>query len=100
MKAFIDTSSLIKRYVTEGDYAALDGFLEDVSQIIISPVTWLEIQSVLERRLRDKSLSQKETVLIEKNVEKDLDYFGMVQWGASLEEMSKYLIRKYQLKVL
>jgi uncharacterized protein with PIN domain len=47
MIAFIDTSSLFKKYVEEGDYQALDSLLKDISEIIISPITALEFNSVI-----------------------------------------------------
>ena len=54
MKAFIDTSSLIKKYVAEGDYLEFDKLLDRVSRVIISPVTGLELNSALARKLIEK----------------------------------------------
>ncbi len=100
MKAFIDTSTLIKKYISEGDHKIFDTWLETVTEIIISPITWLEIQSMLERRIRDKSLTPKDATTIEKNCKIDLDYFGVIKWSETLETLAQLLIRKYQLKVL
>ena len=100
MKAFIDTSSLIKKYVSEGDYEKFDQILEKITQIIISPITGLEINSVLERKIREKSISKPDATLIESNFNQDRDYFGVVNWSERLEKSSRLVIRKYQLKTL
>ncbi len=100
MKAFIDTSSLIKRYVQESGSDAFEKFLETISEILIAPTTWLEIHSVLERRLREKTMSKADAELIELNAYADLQYMGIIKWNEELEKTAAALIRKYQLKVM
>jgi len=99
MKAFIDTSSLIKKYIEEKGSETLDKHLEKITQIIISPITILEINSVLERKLREKTITKKESEFVEKELKTDLIYMGVVNWNNNLEKKSIEVIRKYQLKV-
>ncbi|EKD27928.1 MAG: hypothetical protein ACD_79C00496G0011 [uncultured bacterium] len=99
MKAFIDTSSLIKKYVEESDSKLLDEYLEKIEQIIISPITAMEIHSVLERKLREKTITVDEAEFVEKEFKIDLIYFGVIKWNENLEKKTIQMIRKYQLKV-
>ena len=100
MRAFLDTSSLFKKYVTERDFAKLDDILSEVSEITVSPITLLEMHSVIERKVREKSLSHAQALEVEKNMNADFDYFGVVVWNENLQITAKKLIRKYPLKVL
>lgn len=100
MKAFIDTSSLIKRYIEEGNYTELDDYLESASELIISPITTLEFHSIIERKLRDKSMSPKEAQFLEQQFKIDLNYIGIVQWNSHIESAAQKLIRSHQLKAL
>ena len=99
MKAFIDTSSLVKKYIEEDGSNKLDKCLEEITELIISPITSLEINSVLERKLREKTITKAESVIVEKEYRKDLIYMGVVNWNSNLENKSIELIRKHQLKV-
>ena len=60
MRAFLDTSSLFKKYVEEHGSNTLDRLLQEISEIAVSPVTWIEINAVVARRLRDKSLTAQQ----------------------------------------
>lgn len=100
MKAFIDTSSLIKRYIEEGNYTELDDYLESASELIISPITTLEFHSIIERKLRDKSMSPKEAQFLEQQFKIDLNYIGIVQWNSHIESAAQKFIRSHQIKAL
>jgi len=47
LRAFIDTSSLLKKYIEEDGAEEFNSLLDSVSEIIISPVTILEVHDVL-----------------------------------------------------
>ena len=100
MKAFIDTSSLIKKYVKEKGSDDFESLLEKVSEIIIAPVFWLEINSAIERRLREKTLTASQANRIRNEIKRDLFYFHKINWNENLEEHALVLIQKYQLKTL
>jgi len=55
--AFIDTSSLIKKYIQESGSDEFDSLLNKVSTIIVAPIYFLEINSAVERRLMEHSLT-------------------------------------------
>jgi predicted nucleic acid-binding protein len=100
MNAFIDTSSLFKKYVDEPGSEKFDRLLENISGIIISPITILEINSVLERRIREKTLKTSDAEWIENEFLTDYAHFAVVKWSEDLISQSTRIIRRYQLKVL
>ena len=100
MRAFIDTSTLFKKYVDEKGSRRFSKLLESISEILVAPVTVLEVHSVLERRIRDKSLTRKDAGWIEKEFLFDLNFFGVVRYNENLMKEATRVIRKYQLKVL
>ena len=100
MRAFVDTSSLFKKYVDEKGSDAFDGYLQSVTEIIIAPITLLEINSIIERRLREKTLSASDAKWIEKEFLFDLNFYGVVEFNEKLISECIRVIRKYQMKVL
>lgn len=100
MKAFIDTSSLFKKYVEEPGSIEFNHLLSSVHEIIVAPITKLEFYSVIERRLREKMMRPVDAKWIEKEFTLDYDYFSVVEWNENIISGSIRLIRKYQLKTL
>jgi predicted nucleic acid-binding protein len=69
MPVYVDTSALIKRYVHEPQSLAFDAFVSTSDEaFVISPLTLTELESVLQRRLRqgdfDKRYLQRTRLLI------------------------------------
>ena len=100
MRAFIDTSSLFKKYVDEKGADTFDALLLSVSEIIVAPITLLEINSIIERRLREKTLDTADAAWIEKEFMLDLNFYGVVEFNESLNSECIRVIRKYQMYVL
>ncbi|MDD5673270.1 MAG: type II toxin-antitoxin system VapC family toxin [Chitinivibrionales bacterium] len=100
MRAFIDTSTLFKKYVDEDGAEEFDALLNTIFQIIVSPVTIIEMHSIIYRRLRERSLSAADARWIENEFMTDYDYFGIVQWNEDLTKKSIALSRKYPLRTL
>ena len=100
MKAFIDTSALIKKYVQEKGSDRFDEVLKSVSEIVIAPVTVVEICSALHRRMKDKSLTSRESLYIQKELDRDVPYFSRVIFNEVLEKQAVDLIERYPLKTL
>lgn len=97
---FIDTTSLFKKYVDEKGADTFDALLKSVFEIIISPITLLEINSIIERRLREKTLNASDANWIEKEFMFDLNFYGVVEFNEKLISECIRVIRKHQLKVL
>lgn len=100
MRAFIDTSTLFKKYVKECGSEEFDQHLESISEIILAPITELEVHSIIERRLRDKTIAEQDALWIEKEFNYDLNYFGIIKFEDNLLQKSIRVIRRHQLKVL
>ncbi|MGC8771405.1 MAG: type II toxin-antitoxin system VapC family toxin [Brevinematia bacterium] len=56
MVVFIDTSSLIKRYIEEDGSEIIDKYYKNENEIFISPITPIEFISALKRKLREKTI--------------------------------------------
>ena len=75
MKIFIDTSGLVKKYFQEEGSDALKEFIKTAMEIIVSPITRLEANSVLVRKLTEKDITEEEARTIKKEMNKDFKYF-------------------------
>ncbi|MBD3391497.1 MAG: PIN domain-containing protein [Chitinivibrionales bacterium] len=100
MRAFIDTSSLVKKYIEETGSEEFGILLKSLSEIVVSPITVLELHSAIERRLREGALQSSDAKWIEKEFTTDYDFFGVVEWNDELVKEGLRIIRAYQLRVL
>jgi predicted nucleic acid-binding protein len=100
MRAFIDTSSLFKKYVEENGSEEFGHLLDSVTEIIVSPITVLEIHSAIQRRLRERTLKPSDAKWIEKEFMTDYDFFALVEWNDELTMECLRIIRTYPLSVL
>ena len=100
MKAFIDTSALVKKYIIEKDSDKLEQLLARISEIIVSPVYIIEIVSAVNRRLHEKTLKKEDAIFILKESRIDYQYFSRVNWNDNLEQKALHVISKHHLKTL
>jgi uncharacterized protein len=100
VRAFVDTSSLFKKYVEENGADEFNRLLDSVFDIIVSPVTIIELHSILERRLREKTIVLADAQWVEKEFQADYQYFGVVEWNETLLQESIRVVRRHQLRVL
>lgn len=100
MRLFVDTSSLFKRYIQDDGSAALERLFEEASEIVVSPVTWVELNSALSKRLRDGSLSSEQFSAVLLEAKKDFDFFARLEWNESLDEKAVEIVKKFGLKSL
>lgn len=100
MNAFIDTSSLFKRYVVEEGTDALERLLEDIDEIIISPTCVIELHATLTRCLRQERITCQEEKCIVREFEKDREFFHTVIWNHALEDQAIRIIKRHALKTL
>ena len=100
MIAFIDTSSLIKRYIKEENSEKLLAYMSGLSGVIVAPVTLIELYSGLTRRLDDRSLTSKNYQEIEAEVLRNFQHFHVVQWNDELMMEAVTLVKRYKLRAL
>ena len=100
MKLFVDTSSLFKKYVDEPGSEALERLLAKASEIVVSPTTWIEVNHIIQRRLRDRSLTAQTAGWLRAETKKDFSYFSIVTWNENLESKAVALICQHTLKTM
>lgn len=100
MRAFLDTSSLFKKYVEENGSDELGDLLNDITEITISPVTWIEMNSILARRLREKLLTAQQAAWLRSEATIDFESFHRVVWNDALEKKAAELINQYSILTL
>ena len=100
MRAFIDTSSLFKKYVDEDGSKALDRLLREISEIAVSPTAWVEMNAVVARRVREKSLTSQQATWLTSEARKDFQSFHRVVWNEALETTAVQLVCHYPLSTL
>ena len=100
MKAFVDTSSLIKKYVQEKASDQFEEQLTKIDEIIVAPIYWIELNSAIERRIKEKTLSHQDASVIRREAKKDLHFFSKVIWNDVLEQKAVEMIEKHRVKTL
>ena len=100
MRAFIDTSSLVKRYLEEPGSQTLEKVLDDVSEIAVSPLTWVEMNAALARHVRAKSASAHQVEELTNEAKRDFEIFHKVLWTEALETTAIHLVTQYPLSTL
>ena len=100
MRAFVDTSTLLKKYVEERGSQQLEQVLGGVSDLIVSPVTWVELNAAVARRLRGKLLTAQQSSWILSEAETDFRSCSQVVWGEELVEAATRMVNRYPLKTL
>ena len=100
MKIFFDTSSLCKKYFEESGSISLLALIQEASEIIISPLTWVELNSAPSRRIREGSLSRQQVSHLMLEAKRDFYSFHVVIWNQTLEETAAEIVYKYSLSTL
>jgi len=100
MNLFIDTSTLVKRYVEEKNSDKVDELFLKTDSIEVSSITRIELNSAFARRLADKSIDKKSYEIALSEFNNELVFFNIVTFSGSVEAEAVNLIRKYQMKTL
>ena len=93
-------SGLFKKYVDEEGSEDFEQLLEQVIEIIVSPVTWLEMNTVIERGYKEGTLSTEQALWLRKEIKRDFHHFSKIIFNENLEIKCIEIIQKYQLKTL
>jgi uncharacterized protein len=98
---FLDSSALVKRYVSEPGSAWIQDVtaLEASNQIIIARIAWVEVLSALARRQRDVSLSPADVLQAMQSFRYDLDtQYQVVEVSRQLVETAGELVFSHPLR--
>lgn len=72
MKVFLDSSAFAKRYIEEAGSQSIDEICQEATELSLSVICIPELISALNRRVREKSLSQKNYNTIKKALSEDV----------------------------
>jgi predicted nucleic acid-binding protein len=100
MNLFIDTSSLVKRYVDKINSDKVDELFFKSDSIEISAITKIELNSALDRRLADKSIDKKACQMALDEFDRECIYFNILPFNSIVEQEAIRLIKKNQMKTL
>lgn len=100
MKAFIDTSSLAKRYVQEPGSEELEDFFRSVVEAVyISTLAIVEFSAAIGRKIQNKDIMENEGASAMQEFEEDWqDWFTKVPFTEDLAEYASSLAIKHPLK--
>ncbi len=98
MKAFFDTSALIKRYLDEPGSGKVAGLFEDAIEVYLSPAARVEAYHVF-YRLKHSHPSETEHLYYGmREMEQDLRSFSVVMWDGALENKVLEVMEKVPIK--
>jgi len=100
MNLFIDTSTLVKRYVEEVNSDKVDELFFKSDLIEISSITKIELNSATARRLADKSIDKKACQIALDEFDRECNFFNIIPFNSIVEAKAIKLIKKYQMKTL
>ena len=85
---FIDTSSLIKRYIDEEGSKKVDELFERCSSIIISDITFLEFVATINRKFNEKIIDKNELDSIETEYKIESADFEIIKIADELKNIA------------
>lgn len=100
MRFFVDTSSLFKKYMDEPGSDEFDELISKSSEIVVSPITWIEVNAAVTRGLRRNYLTAQRAERLRDELKKDFDFFSVIAWNENLENKAVELIREHALKTM
>ncbi len=100
MKLFVDTSSLVKRYIEEPGSSEIDNCFINADEIFVSSVTHIELTAALTRRYSDKSIDKQSYNKALKEFEAELVYFKIIPFSDTFENSAVQIIKKHTMKTL
>ena len=100
MRTFIDTSSLFKKYHLEEGSKKLFTIKKNVTEIIVSHITYLEITNTAYRLYHNKKITDQELEILYRDINHDFPYYKKIPWDDKLEDHFFHWVRRYQIKSL
>jgi uncharacterized protein len=100
VKTFFDSSSFAKRYIEEHGIQIVDDLCQDASDLSISVICIPEILSALNRRVRERSLSQKDYHLIKSALSDDVRDILIINLTEEVISTSTKLLEAYALRAM
>lgn len=100
MKTFFDSSSFAKRYIEEKGSQMVDDLCQQASDISISVICIPEIISALNRRARERSISQKDYHVIKHALTDDVRDILIINLTDEVISTSIKLLEEHSLRAM
>jgi predicted nucleic acid-binding protein len=100
VKTFFDSSSFAKRYIEEKGSLLVDDICQDASELSISVICIPEIISALNRRVRERSLSQKDYHIIKRALSDDVRDILIINLTEEVISTSTKLLETHNLRAM
>lgn len=98
---FLDSSALVKRYVSETGSAWIQLLTSSQTGnlLFIARITWVEVISAFARRQREGSLTSADVALVIQTFRSDLNtQYQVIELDAKLAETAGQLVNQYPLR--
>ncbi len=95
---YLDTSALVKRFVSEAGSREVQGLLTGGEPIASATIAYVEMYSGLTRRHREGVISQLQYRLVCRRFERDWLAFVKVELGAEILSSARSLIQRHGLR--
>lgn len=96
MKAFLDSSSLIKLYhQEEGSDLAIKALSSDIREIFLSELAILEFRSALWKKIREKGIEKNAAIEVIKYFQDDAGNFQWILLQSDIVDSASNLLMKY-----
>ncbi|MBI5194349.1 MAG: type II toxin-antitoxin system VapC family toxin [Nitrospirae bacterium] len=96
MKAFLDTSSLIKLYhQEEGSDFVIETLSKDVEEIFLSELALIEFRSALWKKIREKEMEKNTAIEVIKYFQNDCNKFQWILLHSNLVKSASQLLMNY-----
>lgn len=99
-RPFLDTSALVKRYVLEPGSDRVRQIFDSSREIVVAPVTRLEMTSAVARRRREGRLTDGEALRILRRLEREWPDFARVRWSPDLERAARAILLRRAVRTL
>lgn len=100
MRLYFDTSALLKKYISEVGSENVDKLFFSAAEIHISSVGHVEAISSFRRLLLEKEIEQTDYEVLKKEVNRDFQFYDVVDVSNEIILSAINSIDKYQLKSL
>jgi predicted nucleic acid-binding protein len=97
---FIDTSSLVKKYVVERGSDEMEIILEETSEVVVAPIAWIEFNSAILQAARDKRINSHGSSQILSEAERDFRSYSVVVWNEALANTATKAVHRHSLAAL
>jgi uncharacterized protein len=100
VKTFFDSSSFAKRFIEEKGSLLVDDICQDASELSICVICIPEIISALNRRVRERSLSQKDYHIIKRALSDDVRDILIINLTEEVLSTSTELLETHTLRAM